>query len=116
MTDPTGIGAQIPDRYRGWLCFTALPDDLQRAEDATLAHDNRDLLDPVHCPEWHWYRHNNRPCFDRPATDTEKTLLAHLGFTVPDDLKTHVDRITPSVRRRRWPVLEATAQLPETTP
>ena len=96
----TGIGTQTPDPYRGWLVFDDLPDELQRAEDATLAHDNQD------------YRNADR-CRDRPATEAERTLLAHLGFDVPDELTTHVDRITPSVRRRRWPALEAQAQLPE---
>lgn len=99
-----GIGAQIPDPYRGWLCFTALPDDLQRAEDTTLAHDNQ--------------QESRSPgqCFDRPATDAERTLLAYLGFDLPDELTTHVDRLSASIRRRRWPQLEAQAKPAEDTP
>ncbi|MCV7010357.1 hypothetical protein [Mycobacterium gordonae] len=100
----TGIGAQIPDPYRGWLCFTALPDELQQAEDATLAHDNQ------------LESRSPGQCFDRAATDAERTLLAHSGFDLPDDLLTHVDRLTASVRRRRWPQLEAQAQLLEDAP
>lgn len=100
MSNPTEIGAQVPDPYRGWLCFTSLPDDLQRAEDATLAHDNQDCRSAARC-------------YDRPATEAERTLLAHLGFDLPDELTTHVDRLTSSVRRRRWPALEAQAQLAE---
>lgn len=92
MSD-NGIGEHTPDPYRGVLCFSHLPDDLQRAEDATLAHDNIDCRNPARC-------------YDRQATDAERTLLAHLGFDVPDELLTHVDRLTPSVRRRRWPALE----------
>jgi hypothetical protein len=93
----TDIGAHRPDPYRGWLVFNALPTELALAEDSTLASDNRLLMhyDP------------RGQCFDRPATETERTLLAHLGFTLPDDLVTHVDRISTSVRQRRWPALES---------
>ncbi|AYE95715.1 hypothetical protein C0J29_13780 [Mycobacterium paragordonae] len=102
MSD-NGIGVQIPDPYRGWLVFDHLPDELQRAEDATLAHDNQD-------------ERNAARCYSRPATETERTLLAHLGWNLPDDLTTHVDRITPSVRRRRWPQLETQLAAEESTP
>jgi hypothetical protein len=122
MTDPNGIGQQIPDRWAGWLKFTALPDDLQRAEDATHEADLRyvppDLLAVAECS--YGYPDNLRDyrqrCFDRPATDAERTLLAHLGFDVPDTLRTHCDRITASIVRRRWPDLEANAQPPQEIP
>lgn len=97
MTDPNAIGNRISDRHRGWLVFDHLPPDLQRAEDAT---HYRDI-------------HDERDCFNRPATDTERTLLAHLGFTVPEQLSTHIDHVTVGIVRRRWPALEANAQLLE---
>jgi hypothetical protein len=96
MTDT--IGNRISDRYRGWLVFDHLPDDLQRQEDST--HD-RDI-------------HDERRWFERPATDAERTLLAHLGFELPDDLATYVEHVVRgSIVRRRWPALEAIATLPE---
>lgn len=47
--------------------------------------------------------------FTRPATVTEKLLLASQGFTVPDDLLTSVEFLTVSaaVALRTWPALEA---------
>lgn len=92
-----GIGDRISDRFRGWLVFTSLPTDLQHAEDSCHAADLS----------------VDRRCWERPATDAEKFLLAHLGFTVPDDLITHVDRVTGGIVRRRWLTLEDTAELPE---
>lgn len=50
----------------------------------------------------------------RPATDTERTLLAHLGYTLPDELFTAVTFLTTGVRNRRWPQLEI--QILEVTP
>ena len=80
---------------RGWLVFDApLPSDLQRAEDATQAAD--------------FARWTYRPrCFDRPATDTERALLEHLGYTVPAELTTQVSYRSKSTRHRSWPVLQA---------
>lgn len=92
-----GIGERISDPARGWLVFTALPTDLQHAVDARQEADLR----------------VDQRCWDRPATDAEKFLLGHLGFTVPNDLTCHVDRITSGIVCRRFPALEATAQLPE---
>jgi hypothetical protein len=43
---------------------------------------------------------------ERPATDTERALLSHLGYTLPDDLVTHVSWPSQSCRRRVWPQLE----------
>jgi hypothetical protein len=92
-----GIGQRISDRWRGWLVFTALPTGLQHAEDS-----RRDADLSV-----------AQRCWERPATDAERFLLAHLGFTVPDDLVCHVDRITSSVVCRRFFALESIAVLPE---
>ena len=92
MTDTTGIGPQRPDEYRGWLTFDYLPAELQRAEDSTLNRDNHIDLDH----------------FERPTTPAELTLLAHLGFELPDEpLLTRVDRITPTLRHRSWPALKS---------
>jgi hypothetical protein len=77
---------------RGILVFHWLPDDLQRAEDSTAVTD-RDAMRPRG--------------FQRPATDTERALLAHLGYTLPDELVTVVRYRTRGVRHRRWPQLES---------
>jgi hypothetical protein len=48
----------------------------------------------------------------RTATETERTLLAELGFTwTTEPLLTTVKALTPGVRRRLWPDItrEATA-------
>ena len=99
MIDP----AQLPPRHpaddpRGVLTFRApLPDDLQRAEDATAAAD----VDRARAVG---------PRFRRPATPTEVGLLAAVGFVdgggePPDvDLMTEVD-VRGSIRRREWPDL-----------
>ncbi|MCX6468090.1 MAG: hypothetical protein NTW76_02080 [Corynebacteriales bacterium] len=78
--------------------FDYLPDELQRAEDSTAVAD-KDRVRGM-------YRHT------RPATTTERQLLAHLGYTVPTDLDTVVSwPVGAGVRRRTWPQLET-----ETTP
>jgi hypothetical protein len=95
VTTIPGFGPQYdqPDA-RGWLVFHGLPDDVQRAEDATQAADvelaNRD------CKLWR----------ERPATDTERALLAHLGYELPDELLTRVQWRHGTLRERRWPQLE----------
>jgi hypothetical protein len=94
MSDPNGIGNQIGDRWRGLLVFDQLPDDLQRAEDSTHAADVTD----------------RRARFVRRATDAERTLLAHLGYAIPDGLTTRVDRITNGIVHRRWPQLETATE------
>jgi hypothetical protein len=95
MTDD--IGPQRPNDPRGWLVFSSpLPDDLARAEDQTLAADHQRIRSDVLTPY----------TFNRPATTTEATLLAHLGYTVPGDLLTTVTWLSYGVRNRRWPQLE----------
>lgn len=116
------VGEPLQDNgARGWLAFTSLPDDLQNAEDSTLAADRsrwddgwstgrglvwkriktvvpgirREGVEPT--PTW-------VRVFDRPATDTERMLLAHLGYELPDDLTTRVT-LFAAVRNRRWPQL-----------
>jgi len=71
---------------------------LLAAEDATRAAD-RDRLAPGFT-------------FTRPATSSELTLLAALGWTEPDGqpptstTKTVVGHLTPGVRLRAWPDLK----------
>ena len=79
---------------RGWLVFRGLPDDLRRAEDATLERDQR-----IH-------RETGRDRWRRPATATERTLLEHLGYELPEILWTYVTYTTTALRNRRWPALE----------
>jgi hypothetical protein len=82
-----------PD-VRGILAINNLPPELQRLEDATAMAD----------------RGRHRTCrprgHERPATDTERILLAHLGFELPEQLTTKVSWRSRSVRRREWPQLE----------
>lgn len=92
----TDIGAHRPDDPRGWLLFEQLPGDLQNAEDSRLAADRQHVRD----------NDNMFWSFTRPATNTERTLLEHLGYTLPDTLRTHVNWLSPGVRNRRWPQLE----------
>lgn len=47
-----------------------------------------------------------RSSFTRPATNTERTLLAELGYSVPAELSTRVVFLTPGARRREWPTLK----------
>lgn len=129
------IGNQLPQPDpRGWLAFDApLPDELQRAEDSTQAADferhrvpTRGIAptlwgtdDPeelakvmtraravmtkagLHAPR----------TFARPATPTERILLEHLGYELPDELFTAVSFPTYGVRNRRWPQLEITQEV-----
>lgn len=107
MTQPdTGvIGNQLPQPDpRGWLVFDQLPDELQRAEDSTLMAD-QDYAEAT--------RYSRSGRYVRPATDAERTLLQHLGYQVPDKLRTHVEFATNHVRRRRWPALELQAPINE---
>jgi hypothetical protein len=105
MTDQIGNQYPQPDK-RGWLVFDSLPDDLQRAEDSTQHADyarqyGNGLIQRVFDRDSGiWY-------FERPATDAERTLLAHLGYQLPDELKTRVDFATETLRRRTWPQLES---------
>ena len=108
MTSPDGIGPQKPDDPRGWLVFDWLPADLQNAEDSTLAADRGEH------PGLHRSVHFSPPTdfayvrsrFTRPATATERVLLEHLGYDLPDDLTTRVHWISSGVRNRSWPQLQ----------
>jgi hypothetical protein len=91
------IGTQFsqPDP-RGWLVFDHLGHELTLREESTQSADSE------RCSE----RFSQRP-LKRPATDTERLLLQHIGFTdLPDDLTTVVTYPTTGVRNRRWPQLE----------
>lgn len=96
--DLTGIGEHKPDHRRGYLVFSRLSDPVQRAEDSTAYADleNRRMRASIHR--------------ERPATATEKALLAYLGHTVPEDLETRVRWLTSGVRNRSWPTLGITEQ------
>lgn len=111
---------------RGWLVFSWLSPDLQIAEDACAAADFErhrhntwrasaiwGITDPAElatrigsaraalkAAKW-----DGRGSF-RPATPTERILLAHLAFDLPDPLFTVVSYPTVGVRNRRWPQLE----------
>lgn len=138
MTDTIGpqlARATAGTDPRGWLVFESLPDALQRAEDATQAADRarqqfshwnspavwgtsdaeelaaiqaraRRVLTTAGMSTWH--------VKVRPATDTERALLEHLGHELPDELFTLVAYPSDGVRNRRWPQLENTTQ--EVTP
>lgn len=85
-----GMPAQRPNDPRGWLTFVdVIPEPWQSGEDSTLEND---------------YQHRSRV---RPATATERALLAHLGCTLPATLNTHVQFLSGTVRRRTWPDLDA---------
>lgn len=106
MTAPAnGIGPQYPQPDpRGWLVFKYLPPDLQRAEDRAYAADSAVVQ---HQSGGYDYGIGyGRTVWFRAATDTERTLLQHLGHTLPDDLVTRIEYLTASVRNRRWPSLE----------
>lgn len=105
MTDT--IGAQYPQPDpRGWLVFDSLPPDLQRAEDSTQ-HADYGRADGIGVKLLFdrdvriWY-------FERDATDAERILLEHLGYQLPNVLKTRVNYATETLRRRTWPQLEET--------
>jgi len=95
MPDNEIIGEQHPQPDpRGWLVFRHLPDALQRAEDSRQNADHA-FLEDTGCTRW-----------TRLATDTERLLLDHLGFEVPDRLMTRVEYRSAGVRNRRFPALE----------
>lgn len=119
MTAIEGVGPQHPKAAdgtdpRGWLVFEFLPAELQRREDSR-ANLDREQFGHVWSP-WlydapregnvvHVILRSNCYRSVRFATATEAALLAHLGKTVPDDLRTVVD-FSRGVRNRRWPELE----------
>ena len=83
------IGSHIADDPRGWLRFTYLSAELQRAEDRRLAADRERAGRPGD--------YGSVRTFTRPATDTERTLL---------DTRLHADRRTDHHRhvdQRRRP-------------
>jgi hypothetical protein len=91
------IGPQRVNDARGWLVFDGVPDDLRRAEDATLGGDPERIAGELFGVS-----------FARPATNAERQLLGHLGYTVPDILLTRVTWLSNGLRNRRWPRLEGT--------
>ena len=100
MSDHTidGVGPQKrqPDP-RGVLVFDWLTPELQACEDATQCNDF-DRLDQQQCQFGSaWFR--------RASTPAERALLRHLGFEVPDDLKTLVAFPASGVRNRSFPEL-----------
>ncbi|WP_131813663.1 hypothetical protein [Mycolicibacterium fortuitum] len=94
--DLTGIGEHQPCPKRGVLIFSSLPPQVQNAEDSCQEADYRNR---------HW---RASVTTERPATATERALLAHLGYSVPTVLHARVQWLTDGVRRRTWP------QIPET--
>jgi hypothetical protein len=96
MTTIPGVGPQMARAAegsdpRGILTFHYLPDDLQALEDSRAVAD-REVMRPRG--------------FERPATETERALLAHLGYVLPEELVTVVRYRTRGVRNRTWPQLE----------
>ena len=75
------------------MVFEYLPGDLQRLEDSTAVcdKDRHRMLSP----RGH----------ERDATETERILLRHLEFELPDELVTKVTWPSRSVRRRTWAAL-----------
>lgn len=112
----TAIGPHRPGDPRGWLVFETLPDNLQRAEDATQTadFDRRTWWRPGWVREFDLVRGIPVRCFYRPATGTERALLEHLGYTLPPHLDTRVEFRTETFRQRRWPALETQTPTGET--
>ena len=99
MTAPDMSGAQQMEQpdVRGWLAINGLPPEYQRSEDSTTWADRERAAN-------RWQRKG----FQRPATDTERALLAWLGHgPLPDELVTHVRYYSKSCRNRTWPQIEA---------
>lgn len=109
MTLIPGVGPQYPQPDpRGWLVFDGLPNALQNAEDATALADYNRAAGP--CTGWFVAcdpaTGKQVRYFERDATVTERALLAHLGYTLPEELVTRVHFRTETLRQRRWPALE----------
>jgi hypothetical protein len=121
MTAPDLSGIeQIPGDRRGWLALRGLPDEQRRAEDATLHADmygsRRVGTYPATGDPEQWASDRTRggakyATFTRAATDTERLLLQHLGYVLPDELTTHVAFLTRTLRCRTWPQLEEETNL-----
>ena len=96
MTNLSGVEQLPQPDARGWLAMRNLPDNLQNAEDSTLAADRQRVREDGF-GSW---------TFTRSATATERELLTHLGYVLPVNLTTQVRWLSPGVRQRRWPALE----------
>ena len=96
----TGVGPQLaqPDP-RGWLVFGWLPENLQKAEDATQFADYERFRERASGDAL------GRGAFHRAATSTERQLLQHLGYELPEHVHTYVTYLTNGVRHRYWPQL-----------
>jgi hypothetical protein len=92
--DLTGVEHLGFDDVRGICTFRYLPDELQRQWDQTQAADHE---------RRHW-----RPSVPRirPATSAERVLLAHLGFTLPNELDVRVIYTSGGIRRLEFPALD----------
>ena len=106
-TCPTCQGVQLVGHPAGVLEFDHRPDcALREREDATRWSDFETANS-----QWPVYDFapNSRTAgaysLQRPATDTERILLAALGFSVPEMLTTDIDFISHTTRRRTWPAL-----------
>ena len=96
MIDGVGPQKRQPDP-RGVLVFDWLPYEIQASEDATQCADFG-RLDQQHGQFGSaWFR--------RSSTPAERALLRHLGFEVPDNLKTLVAFPASGVRNRSFPEL-----------
>ena len=91
MTCPSCGGSQLAGHPAGWLALQhRVTSPLDTAEDATRNSDHELMV---------WGRR------DRPATDTERLLLAALGHVLPAELTTVVSGRGGGYRRT-WPQLE----------
>jgi hypothetical protein len=91
--DLSGVEQLEQPDPRGILALRYLPESVQNAEDATHHNDYALRIGP-----------RTRT---RPATDTERLLLEHLGHgPLPENLVTAVKFHSPGCWNRRWPVLE----------
>ena len=93
-TCPTCAGPQMVDHPCGVLMVRHTNDCPVRASE-----DARQVAD----------KDTGRARFTRPATETERVLLAAFGYVVPDELLTQVDFLTAGARRREWPGLNLAA-------
>jgi hypothetical protein len=87
--DLSGVEQLPQPDPRGLLAMRYLPAELQNAEDTIAAFDAS----------------RGRVRFARPATATERILLGHLGYKLPEQLTTEV-HVSGGIRSRTWPQLE----------
>lgn len=97
---PQCAGPQMVGAPQGWLTFRhTMQCALRALEDSRHVADLDLLAGALRVA--------------RPATDTERTLLAVLGYVwaEPDQnqLLTEVTALSPYVLQRRWPALEPSA-------